>query len=346
LNELLQKMQDTVTEAEPSEPLLAEKLYETFRETKQRDIENQLDLVPRLVERGLAAPVQQTLDEIETGLRELRVGVEQAAESVLGSEVDGLRRALGELEELQRKLQEEFVSRNPSTSERKQSENTASTDSGIEENKSPQEPTENADAESQAKPSSEAGKSEKSQGKSEKAGDEGGKQSLQKSSQKGTPSENPSGSPQQGSAGSSEGIRSTNENGNSSGRASLADVLERNTAPITGNSFGEWSDGLRDVEESVRDPELRGIAAGIRQSARELHRDYVRHSKEPQWDLVRELVAKPLAQLRETVQAELLRKSADRNAVVPIDRDPVPTVFEQRLLRYYENLGSQKAKKP
>jgi hypothetical protein len=118
--------------------------------------------------------------------------------------------------------------------------------------------------------------------------------------------------------------------------------LERSSAPITGNDFGEWSDALRDVEESVRDPEMRGAAAGIRQAARELHRDYIRHSKEPQWDLVRELVAKPLAQLRETVQAELLRKSADRNAVVPIDRDPVPTVFEQQLRRYYENLGSQK----
>jgi hypothetical protein len=169
-----------------------------------------------------------------------------------------------------------------------------------------------------------------------------GKQASNDSSQKGSPQ----GTPQRGSPGNNAGDRSNQPTDASPRTGSLSNVLERSAAPITGGNFSEWSDALRDVEESVRDPEMRGIAAGIRQAARELHRDYVRHSKEPQWDLVREMVAKPLAQLRETVQAELLRKSADRNAVVPIDRDPVPTVFEQRLRRYYENLGSQKATAP
>ncbi|MFN7893112.1 MAG: hypothetical protein ACK5OC_22650, partial [Pirellula sp.] len=46
MNELLEEMQETVTEAESSEPLLAEQLYETYRETKQRGIDKQLDQIP------------------------------------------------------------------------------------------------------------------------------------------------------------------------------------------------------------------------------------------------------------------------------------------------------------
>ncbi len=107
-----------------------------------------------------------------------------------------------------------------------------------------------------------------------------------------------------------------------------------------GGNFTAWSDALREVEESVRDPEMRAKASQIRQAAREIYRDAKRHSKVPQWDLVKEMVSKPLAQLKEEVQIELLRQSADRNAVVPIDRDPVPDSFEEQQRRYYENLSS------
>ncbi len=48
--------------------------------------------------------------------------------------------------------------------------------------------------------------------------------------------------------------------------------------------------------------------------------EYKRHSKEPQWDLVKKLIADPLARVREQVNEELLRKAAEKNALVPIDR--------------------------
>ncbi len=103
---------------------------------------------------------------------------------------------------------------------------------------------------------------------------------------------------------------------------------------------------LKGRRRTVRDPDLRGVASGIRIAARDLHRDYARHSKEPQWDLVRELVAKPLAQLRETVRAELLRKSADRNAIVPIDRDPVTKSLRGPIETLLRKPGSQKSTAP
>jgi hypothetical protein len=112
------------------------------------------------------------------------------------------------------------------------------------------------------------------------------------------------------------------------------------TAPITGDAFREWSDRLRDVEEIVGDPDLRSEAARIRERARDFRRDLRRHSEQPQWDLVRELVAEPLDELREKVAEELLRRSAEKNALVPIDRDPVPDQFSEQVRRYYERLGS------
>lgn len=111
-------------------------------------------------------------------------------------------------------------------------------------------------------------------------------------------------------------------------------------APLTGEGFREWSDRLRDVEQLVEDPELRSRAARIRDRAREVRREVRRHSKTPQWSMVEEMIATPLRELRRDVAEELLRRSAEKNATVPIDRDPVPEEFTEAVRRYYENLGS------
>jgi chorismate mutase len=52
------------------------------------------------------------------------------------------------------------------------------------------------------------------------------------------------------------------------------------------------------------------------------------------------MIAEPLSRLREQVNEELLKKAAERNSLVPIDRDPVPSIFQRQMDRYYENLGS------
>lgn len=110
--------------------------------------------------------------------------------------------------------------------------------------------------------------------------------------------------------------------------------------PFTGEGFREWSDRLRDVEELVNDPDLRWQATQIRQAARELKSEAQRHAELPEWSLVDELIAKPLRELEKKVSAELLRRAASKNEIVPIDRDPVPREFSRSVREYYENLGS------
>jgi hypothetical protein len=63
-----------------------------------------------------------------------------------------------------------------------------------------------------------------------------------------------------------------------------------------------------------------------------------RHSVEPQWDLVKMEIAGPLVELRTRVAEELARRES-KEALVPIDRDPVPTRYSELVRRYYEQLG-------
>ena len=113
----------------------------------------------------------------------------------------------------------------------------------------------------------------------------------------------------------------------------------RVTSPITGEDFREWSDRLRDVEEMVDNPELRAEAARIRDQARTIRAEMKRHSKDPNWNLIRVNVAAPLVELSNRVSDELLRRTS-KQAIVPLDRDPVPPKYSEKTRRYYERLGS------
>src|SRR5262245_45330341 len=89
----------------------------------------------------------------------------------------------------------------------------------------------------------------------------------------------------------------------------------------------------------VEDPELQAEAARIRERARAIRAEAQRHSAEPNWELVQSQVAGPLVQLRDRVSEELLRRTSQQ-AIVPLDRDPVPPQFSEKTRKYYERLGS------
>ncbi|MEQ1853689.1 MAG: hypothetical protein ABMA01_19105 [Chthoniobacteraceae bacterium] len=108
--------------------------------------------------------------------------------------------------------------------------------------------------------------------------------------------------------------------------------------PITGGNFVEWSDRLRNVEEMLDSPELRREVVRIREAAKAARAEFKRHSVEPKWDLVKAQVGSPLAELRNRVTEELARRDS-KDARVPIDRDPVPSNYAERVRRYYEELG-------
>ena len=109
--------------------------------------------------------------------------------------------------------------------------------------------------------------------------------------------------------------------------------------PITGEDYAQWSDRLRDVEEMLDLPELRNEVADVRERARAMRVEFKRHSKDPQWPLVKAQIIAPLAEVRDRISEELIRRES-KDSLVPIDRDPVPHKFSDLVRRYYERLGS------
>ena len=110
------------------------------------------------------------------------------------------------------------------------------------------------------------------------------------------------------------------------------------SGPLTGERYLEWSDRLRMVEEMLDEPSLRTEASRIREITKGMRAEFKRHSLEPKWDLVRSQIRQPLAELRNRVTEELARREK-KDALVPIDRDPVPVKFTEQVRKYYENLG-------
>jgi len=56
-------------------------------------------------------------------------------------------------------------------------------------------------------------------------------------------------------------------------------------------------------------------------------------------------IAGPLLELRTRVSEELARRES-KEALVPIDRDPVPTRYSELVRRYYEELGRSESGAP
>jgi len=111
-----------------------------------------------------------------------------------------------------------------------------------------------------------------------------------------------------------------------------------NGGPLTGENYTDWSDRLRDVEEMVDVPDLRSQVASIRDRARAMRLGYKRTGQKPDWAVIKTQISAPLAEVRARVDEELLRRES-RDALVPLDRDPVPAKFSDLVRRYYEQLG-------
>ena len=98
---------------------------------------------------------------------------------------------------------------------------------------------------------------------------------------------------------------------------------------------------LRDVEEMVDLPEWRNEVASARDRARVVRQDFRRDHKKPDWAVVRSQIMKPLVEVRDRIADELARRESSE-AMVPIDRDPVPSRYSELVRRYYETLGKDR----
>lgn len=104
LDQLQEQMKQTITDAEETEPLLSEKLYDSVKDLNEKKPDRALQSSSLSLRSGLLEDAQSQEKLAAEGIKELKESVEKAAESVLGDETEALRRARQELDRLANEL--------------------------------------------------------------------------------------------------------------------------------------------------------------------------------------------------------------------------------------------------
>lgn len=360
VGELIDKATQISEQAENSEPLLSRQLYDSVRriaqddgkavkdtrqelleqgnltrsfnerlkETEKREGSGKaLELTKDLLQQGLLPQAGQAGRRAAAGIDELRKGVERAVENVLGDDGEALKLARSELEQVTEQLTRELAQGQPGNEQPK----TPAADG-------PGQPGDGRQASTEPNPNG-TPSSEATEGQ---PGGQPGGQTGDRPGQ--TQGERGPRERQRNLAGGGSG----GERGGVPGADRLEELLrgERRPGapgdgyggPITGDDFGAWADRLRDVEELVDQPVLRDAVANARERARLMRQDFKRDLKKPDWAVVRLQVLQPLLEVRQRLGEELARRGS-KDALVPIDRDPVPGRYSESVRRYYEELG-------
>ncbi|MBX3438430.1 MAG: hypothetical protein KF861_13140, partial [Planctomycetaceae bacterium] len=116
LRELMDRLKAVVQESELSEPLLSKTLYDAVRNTRSDRPEEALDMASRFLRHGLNSEAERAESMARAGIDKLRDGIEKAAESVLGNEIESLRRAQREVDGLSRAIASELAQGAPQAS--------------------------------------------------------------------------------------------------------------------------------------------------------------------------------------------------------------------------------------
>ncbi|MHC4323081.1 MAG: coiled-coil domain-containing protein [Planctomycetota bacterium] len=340
LGELLEQMKDVSGQAETSEPLLSRKLYDTLRKTSSDNLDRALEVTSELLRRNFLPQAKDVEKRAGKGIEELKKGVEDAADSVLGDEAESLRLAKQQLDELIRQVDEEATragggtrrdgdpNRPAGSASNQQQLADAQSENGRGRQGDPNRPGGTATNQRQlADAQSETGRGQQ--------GDPNGPADMMREGRPRAEGVPPSDRGQD-ARDTISGARAdqTGGGGNQRGRWDRFDP----NGPLTGRDFRQWSDRLRDVEEMLSEPDFRNDVARVRDRARAVRAEFTRHGKEPQWNLVEQQITSPLTELRNRIVEELAKLKSDE-AMVPIDRDPVPGRFAELVRRYYENLG-------
>ncbi len=316
---LLEEMKDVSEQSETSEPLLSRKLYDTLRNTSSDNLDRALDVTSELLRRNFLPQAQEMEQRAGRGIEELRKGVEDAAESVLGDEAESLRLARDQLDELIRQVDEEA----------------ARAGGQARQDGEPNEPgSQTANRQQLADARSGTGRGQRRDGNPNGPAD---RQANQPRAEGVPPSDRGQDARDTMRPGDRTGGVRADPTGGGSNQGGQWDQFDPN-GPLTGRDFRQWSDGLRDVEEMLSEPDLRNDVARVRDRARAIRAEFKRHGTEPQWDLVVQQITHPLAELRNRIGEELAKLQSDE-AMVPIDRDPVPGRYAELVRKYYENLG-------
>ena len=350
LDDLLKQMEQVSREAENSEKLLSQELYDGIRRAQQDNMEQSLDQLSLLMRNNLPNETSDIQRGLTENISELRDTVEQAAEKIIGNDEDAMRFAADQLDDLREQVEREMenaLNMQGERGERSRDQEEEGQGRQPQEGETGQQESEGSQGQGRGRD-----QEEERQGRQPQEG-ETGQQEGEGSRGQGRGREQQNPETVQDRSGQRQNSNRRNENrprGNSSNaEGSEGSDLFRDLdnfdldGPLTGLDFREWEDRLREVEEVIEIPELRNELSEVRQSARDIRRENKENGKSPKWDLVDMQILKPLTEINKRLEQELTLRQPKRE-MVPVDHDPVPEEYSELVRRYYERLGGRNQK--
>jgi len=366
IDQIMEDVRRISDESEIAEPLLSRQLSETFRRTDQDQLTEMFETTRQLSRLNMVDKAAELERQIHPEIESLEERIDQAAQSILGDGVESLRRARDLLDELSEDLNQEIAQATSQTGDPTGSSPQEGQASQQGQGASPQETTQETPTQMARGEGTQSGRGQddsqqateaqgQGSGQTPGQGNDGNQGESEEiaQSEEGSSGQGQGNTPGQGQGrGSSEQSQERQELRNGQGRSELAQswmnqggrgnggasTSDAPQGPLTGNEFREWSDQLREAEEMVDVPDLQNDIAAIRDRAQAVRRELRNEGKEPQWDLVQLQIEKPLYEVKKRINEELAKRIS-KEAVVPIDRDPVPQEFSDLVRTYYETLG-------
>lgn len=360
LSEVLESMKKLSEEAEPTEPILSDALYEAVRNAMTQQIEESLDEARDMAFYNRADQANTSAEAASRGIEELKDHVEKAAESILGNEADALRLARNELDKLidEAKSEADRLGDKDGTKEGQAKESTGSETKAAEPGRAAEDKGKGKGKGEEG--ASSEGQSDTGKGRETGQGEGKGESESQEAKSKGRDGNGKGRSEGQGqtqrqiaSGGGGSGGGGALNNGGDDRNESLPvgplsgplffddSSEERRPGPITGEDYEAWADRLGRLEEMLPEEDLRNSVAKVRDDARAMRIDYRRNDLPPGAATIHQRITEPLFELRQRISEELARRNRE-NPVAPIDRDPVPSEFRDLVRRYFEELGGGK----
>ena len=354
LDSILDDVRSISEESEETEPILSRQLHEAYRSTDPEQVGAELENTRQLTELNLLEQAQVFEGSAHRSIDELHDRIDRASESILGDGIESLRQAERTLDELLEDVRREIAGNSPSARQDRQGNGPG--DPSVNDssgNLSPGEEQGGAPGGEQERSSGREGNRTGESGGTRPGEQEGGRGGGDRQGEgvpgEQTPGEEGRGDREGSGRGSGRGDPAEDDQQGRGGDWNLAEARRGGSGggggsaggPLTGDDFTEFSDRLREVEEMIDVPELQNEVSTVRDRSRAVRIDYRRNGKEPQWDLVQMEIETPLAEVLRQVREELARR-IDKDAVVPVDRDPVPREYTELVRRYYESLGESR----
>ncbi len=364
---LIDQMRQVSEQSETAEPLLSSQLYDTLRQTGLDQLDNSLETTSEYVRRGFLPQARPAEQPARQNIDQLKEGVDRAAASILGDDSEALRLAQQELRQLSDAL-------NGVGNNNDRTNGPANAGGGQQgqpgSNQNPGNGSGQGQGQGQGEPSQQQASSGAGQGNGQQNG-QPGQGNGQGGSRQNQDGQANAGQPGQGGSGGNQPGNQPGSGGEGQGQAQDGQLATGNggnnaepgnpggerganngahgvgglnrgnggyEGPLTDDNYVQWTEGLRSVEDMVDLPDITSQVAQIRDRARILHLDFKRTGKRPDWAVISTQISAPLAEVRERVDEELLKRQS-KEALVPLDRDPVPPKYSDQVKRYYEQLG-------